>query len=65
MPAPKTVFIQHSCFGWYDAKFEECTKQCSMSKACKKASESDRADEIRRICKFKRSQIQELADQFK
>lgn len=64
MPAPKTIFIPYSCFGYYDDKFEECTKKCKICRACRNATESDEVEEVRKIYKYKSSQIQELVDRF-
>lgn len=64
MPAPITNFIPHSCFGYYDEKFDECTKKCKVSNACKKATESDEYNEVRKVYKFKTSQINELVKKF-
>lgn len=60
MPAPKTIFIPYSCFGYYDEDFEECTKKCKYCKACKNATESDECEEVRKIYKYKLCQIEEL-----
>ncbi len=65
MPAPKTIFIPHSCFGYYDEKFEECSKKCKINAECRRATESDECDEIRKIYKYKTSQIDELVKRFK
>ena len=65
MPAPKTIFIPHSCFGYYDEKFEECSKKCKLRKECKNATESDKIEEVRRIYKYKTSQIDELVEKFR
>ena len=64
MPAPKTTFIQYSCFGYYDEKFDECLKKCRHSKACKKATKSDDCEEVRKIFKYKKSQINELVEKY-
>lgn len=60
MPAPKTVFIPHSCFGYYDEKFNECIKKCKIALSCKNATESPECQEVRKIYKFKVSQIEQL-----
>ena len=65
MPARITNFIPHSCFGYYDEEFEECTKKCKVSRACKNATLSDECDEVRKIYKFKKSQIDELVKKWK
>ena len=65
MPAPKTIFIPRSCFGYYDEKFEECSKKCRLHEECKNATESDECDEVRKIYKYKKSQIDELVKKFK
>ena len=65
MPAPKTIFIPYSCFGYYDEEFEECTKKCKHCKACKNATESDECEEVRKIYKYKTSQIDELVEKWK
>lgn len=65
MPAPKTIFIPHSCFGYYDEKFEECSKKCKLHGECKIATESNEVEEVRRIYKYKKSQIDELVKKFK
>ena len=65
MPAPKTIFIPHSCFGYYDEKFEECSKKCKLHEECKNATESDERDEVRKIYKYKKSQIDELVKKFR
>ena len=64
MPAPITNFIPHSCFGYYDEAFEECFKKCKIANACKNASESDQYDEVRKIYKFKSSQIKKLVEEW-
>ena len=64
MPAPRTIFIPHSCFGYYDEKFEECTHKCRICDACRNATESDEVDEVRRIYKYKSSQIDELVKKY-
>lgn len=48
MPAPKTIFIPYSCFGYYDEKFDECMKKCKFRKACRNATESDECEEDRK-----------------
>ena len=65
MPAPKTTFIPHSCFGYYDSSFEECSKKCKYSKECKNATESPERDEVRSIYKYKLSQIEELVEKWR
>lgn len=65
MPASKYVFIPHSCFGYYDSKFNECIKKCKIAKSCKNATESSDCEEIRKIYKFKVSQIDELTKKWK
>lgn len=65
MPAPKTTFIPYSCFGYYDASFDECERKCKLCKECKKATESNECDEVRKIFKYKTSQIKELAEKWK
>lgn len=64
MPAPKTIFIPFSCFGYYDEKFEECTRKCRHCDACRNATNSDQRDEVRGIYKYKMSQIEELVERF-
>ena len=64
MPAPKTIFIPYSCFGYYDGEFEECARKCKHCKECKRATESDRRDEVRSIFKYKTSQIDDLVREF-
>ena len=64
MPAPKTTFIQHSCFGYYDEGFEECTNKCCYAKECRKATSSEECEEIRRVFKYKKSQIREIAEKY-
>lgn len=61
MPAKKTNFIPYACFGYYDNKFNECIN-CKHGKACNKASTSDNYEEIRKMYKFKTSQIKTLVD---
>jgi len=65
MPAPKTIFIPHSCFGYYDEKFDECVKKCRISRECRNATESDECEEVRKIYKYKSSQIDELVKRFR
>lgn len=65
MPAPKTIFIPFSCFGYYDQKFEECTGKCRHCEECRRATESDQRDEVRSIYKYKSSQIDELVERFR
>ncbi len=65
MPAPKTTFIPYSCFGYYDEKFEECTKKCKYCSACRNATESPECEDVRRIYKYKLSQIEELVEKWK
>lgn len=65
MPAPKTIFIPHSCFGYYDENYEECSKKCKICKECKKATESDECEEVRKIYKYKSCHIDELVKRFK
>ena len=64
MPAPRTIFIPHSCFGYYDEKFEECTHKCRICRACRNATESDEVEEVRKIYKYKSSQIDELVKKY-
>lgn len=64
MPAPKTIFIPYSCFGYYDEKFDECLKKCKFRNACRNATESDECEEVRKIYKYKTSQIDELVRKF-
>ena len=65
MPAPKTIFIPYSCFGYYDESFEECSSKCKYCKECRNATESQDCEEVRRIYKYKTSQIEELVAQWK
>lgn len=65
MPAPKTIFIPYSCFGYYDHAFEECAKKCKYCKECKRATESDKRDEVREVYKYKTSQIEDLVKEWK
>lgn len=65
MPAPKTIFIPFSCFGYHDEKFEECSKKCKYRDECRNATESDEVEEVRSIYKYKLSQIEELARKFR
>lgn len=64
MPAPKTNFIPFSCFGYYDNKFTECL-QCKHCKPCKKATDSNQYEEVRKVYKYKSSQIKELVEKWK
>ena len=64
MPAPKTVFIQHSCFGYFDEKFDECARKCRVSNACRLATASPEAEEIRAVYKYKHSQIDEIVEKY-
>lgn len=65
MPAPKTIFIPHSCFGYYDEKFNECTKKCKISESCKNATNSTEYEDVRKIYKYMNKQIDELVQKFK
>ena len=65
MPAPKTIFIPYSCFGYYDEKFDECARKCRICRECRKATESDECEEVRKIYKYKSSQIDELVKRFR
>lgn len=60
MPAKKTNFIPFACFGYYDETFEECV-ECKKSVPCKNATESQEYEEVRKIFKYKISQIEELS----
>lgn len=64
MPAPKTTFIKHSCFGYYDERFTECTRKCRISEACKNATNSEDCEDVRKIFKYVRRQIDELVDKY-
>lgn len=63
MPAPKTNLIPYSCFAYYDETFDEC-KKCKHNIPCKKATDSNEYEEVRKIFKFKSSQIQELVKEW-
>lgn len=41
----KTEVIDGACFGYYDEEFKECLV-CKISKACSKATSSDRRDDV-------------------
>lgn len=65
MPAPKTIFIPYSCFGYYDEKFIECTKKCKHADACRNATNSSECEEVRKIYKYLNKQIDELVEKWK
>lgn len=65
MPAPKTTFIPHSCFGYYDDKFVECSKKCSIADACRNATFSDEYEDVRKIYKYMNKQIDELVEKWR
>lgn len=65
MPAPKTNLIPHSCFGYYDQNFIECMKKCKISDSCKNATNNPQCEQVRKIFKFKKQQIQELVKEWK
>lgn len=65
MPAPKTVFIPYSCFGYYDQSFIECSKKCKHAQACKNATNSNEYEEIRRQFKFNNKHITDLVQKWK
>ncbi len=65
MPAPKTIFIPHSCFGYYDEKFSECTRKCRIAESCRNATNSPEYEEVRKVYKYLNSQIDELAEKWK
>jgi hypothetical protein len=46
-------------------KFEECSKKCKLHEECKNATESNERDEVRKIYKYKKSQIDELVKKFR
>ena len=64
MPARKTNFIPFSCFGYYDETFDECNN-CKKSVSCKNATNSTEYEEVRKIFKYKISQIEELDKKWK
>lgn len=64
MPAKKTNFIPFACFGYYDANFEECLN-CKKSISCNNATNSTEYEEVRKIFKYKVSQIEELDKKWK
>lgn len=59
MPAPKTNLIPFSCFGYFDSEFAECLS-CRLGEPCKNATDSPDFEEVRKIFKYKKSQIKEL-----
>lgn len=65
MPAPKTNLIPHSCFGYYDDKFIECSKKCKCADSCKNATFSEQNEQVRKIFKFTNQQIKELVQEWK
>lgn len=65
MPAPKTTLIPHSCFGYYDENFKQCSKKCRISKECKNATLSSKYEQVRKIFKYKTEQIKELVREWK
>lgn len=64
MPAKKTNFIPFACFGYYDDNFEEC-KNCKKVSSCQKATNSPNYEEVRKIFKYKVSQIEELCEKWR
>lgn len=64
MPAPKTNLIPFSCFGYYDAEFNDCLV-CKVNRSCKNATDSSEYEEVRKIFKFKKSQTEELVKKWK
>lgn len=64
MPAPKTFFIPYSCFGYYDDKFDECTRKCKYCQQCKNATTSPEYEEVRKQYKFTSRQILELVEKY-
>ena len=63
MPAKKTNFIPYACFGYYDKQFAECGA-CKHKKPCRNATNSDKFEQVRKIFKYKNSQIDELVKEW-
>ena len=64
MPARKTNFIPFACFGYFDENYDEC-KNCKKSVSCNNETNSTEYEEVRKIFKYKVSQIEELDKKWK
>lgn len=47
MERKKTEVVDGACFGYHDPEFKECLS-CKISRACAKATASDRREEVLR-----------------
>ena len=55
--------VEGACFGYYDGTFDECLN-CKLSRQCKRAAESDEAEDVRRIPKTDTEVVSRLAERY-
>ena len=55
--------VDGACFAYYDEDFEDC-KKCKIKVPCKKATESNEVNEVRKQVNNDSAKIQELTEKY-